>query len=294
MIRPAFFTDEVAEEFEAAVRQGAAAGAQGLELRSRLWGRSIEDLSEDEVRRIQDIAARYHVRVAVLASPFGKCSHRDPAEIARHHRIFERLVQLAGQFGTPLIRGFAFWNPHGNERRRPDLTAYLDAIVSFLKPAVQMAEEAGVTLCLETEGATMGGTCAETRRILEAVGPSPALQVVWDAHNAWHCGEEPLPDGYAQVRGRVRHLHVKPNAARSLATVAGSATSYRQVFQALLDDGYEGWASIEHWGRPEDMLSGLRQLGALLEEMEASNGPRTSSPEEKGKWLQEGPTPPPN
>jgi sugar phosphate isomerase/epimerase len=267
MIRPAFFTDEVAEEFEVAVQRGAAAGAQGLELRSRLFGRSIEDLSEDDVRRIQDIAAKYHVQVAVLASPFGKCSHRDPAGIARHHRIFEHLVKRAQQFGTPLIRGFAFWNPHGSERQRPDLAAYLDAIVAFLKPAVQRAEDAGVTLCLETEGATMGGTCAEIRRIIEALGPSPALQVAWDVHNAWHCGEEPLPDGYAQVRGWVRHVHVKPNAARSLATVAGSATSYRQVFQALLEDGYDGWASIEHWGRPEDMLSGLRQLVALLEEM---------------------------
>lgn len=266
MIRPCFFTDEVAEEFEESVRLGTAAGAQGVELRSRLLGRSLEDLSDDDVRRLQDVTAKYGVSVAMLASPFGKCSHRNPLEIARHHRLFERMVELAQQFGTPRIRGFAFWNPHRSERERPDLAAHLEAIVQFLEPAVQMAEDAGVMLCLETEGATMIGTCAEARRIMEALDNSPALQLVWDVHNAWRCGEEPLPNGYAGVRGRVRHVHVKPNAAQTIDTVAGSATSYRQVFQALLQDGYDGWASIEHWGQPEEMLSGLRQLAALLEE----------------------------
>jgi sugar phosphate isomerase/epimerase len=164
-----------------------------------------------------------------------------------------------------LIRGFAFWNPRKSDRERPDIAAYRDVIVPFLEPAVRLAEEAGVTLCLETEGATMGGTCAETRQIIDALGNSPALQLAWDVNNAWHCGEEPLPDGYAQVRGRVRHVHVKPNAAGNIDSVAGSATGYREVFQALLADGYDGWASIEHWGRPEGMLSGIRQLVTLLE-----------------------------
>ena len=275
MIRPCFFTDEVATDFEEAVRLGTAAGASGLEIRGRLFDQRIQDISDDDAKRLQDIAVKYNAEIAILASPFGKCSHEDPEEISRHHRIGERMVELAQQLSTPYIRGFAFWNPQRSDRERPDIGAYLEVIVPFLKPVVQRAEEAGVMLCLETEGATMGGTCAETRQIIEAVGPSPALQFAWDINNAWHCGEEPLPDGYAQVRGRVRHVHVKPNAAQNIDTVAESATSYREVFHTLLDDGYDDWASIEHWGSPEEMLSGIHQLVRLLEEMpqNSTSGP---------------------
>jgi len=267
MIRPCFFTDEVAEDFEESVRRGTEAGAKGLEIRGHLFGQSIQDIDNDNVKRIQEVAAKYDVTVAVLASPFGKCG-RNRAEIEAHWRIFDRMLELTQAFGTPLIRGFPFWNPHRDERDRPNLDEYLDEIVAFLEPVVQKAEDAGALLCLETEGATLSGTCAEVRQIIDALGNSPALRVTWDANNAWHCGEEPLPDGYDQVRGLVRHVHVKPNAAKTLATVGGSQTSYEQVLRTLLADGYDGWASIEHWGSPEEMLSGIRQLTGLLEEIQ--------------------------
>jgi L-ribulose-5-phosphate 3-epimerase len=268
---PCIFSDEVSPDFEEAVRLSAEAGAEGLELRNRMWGKSIGQIDDADVDRIREICARHGVRVAVIGSPVGKCDIDDADECRRHQLLFERMAALAHTFETPLIRGFALWRPavngtrdHRDDALRPDLDRYLPRIVEFLEPIVQVAEREGVKLCLETEGATMAGTCAEARRVMDALGNSPALGVAWDVNNGLSCGENPLPDGYSLIRDRVYHVHVKPNSDLSLATVGDSALTYRDVLETLQRDGYRGWASVEHWGSREAMLHGLEELARLI------------------------------
>jgi sugar phosphate isomerase/epimerase len=263
------FTDEVAPDFEEAVRLARAAGATGMEIRGRLYGKNVTTIEDEDVRRMQDVLARHGARVASIGSPFGKCHRESPAEQAEHQRHFERMVALAHAFGTRIIRGFALWRPdRQRDRPRPDLDRYLDEIIAFITPAVRFAEREGVLLCLENEGATMVGTGAEARAVIEALGRPSSLAVAWDVNNGYSCGERPLPEGYAEIAGRVAHVHVKPNAAGSLETVGESEITYEAVLRTLLADGYQGAASIEHWGSPEAMLKGVRELSALVARLE--------------------------
>ena len=64
-------------------------------------------------------------------------------------------------------------------------------------------------LCFENESACLAGTCEETRAVINALGNSRALTSCWDVNNGLHCGENPLPEGYAHIKGLVRHVHVK-------------------------------------------------------------------------------------
>jgi sugar phosphate isomerase/epimerase len=272
-IRPCVFTDEVDPDFDEAVRLSVEAGAAGLELRGKLFDRSIGQIGEEEVERIQAICRRYGAQVAVLGSPVGKCSLEDAEERRQHQALFARMTALARAFGTPLIRGFALWRPERNlsapasrvpDALRPDLDRYLSEIVAFLAPIVAQAEREGVRYCLETEGATLVGTCSEASRVMDALGRPPALGIAWDVNNGLSCGESPFPEGYSLIRDRVYHVHVKPNPQGSLTTVGDSSLTYRQVLETLRQDGYNGWASIEHWGSPAAMLKGLRELTPLL------------------------------
>jgi sugar phosphate isomerase/epimerase len=275
-IRPCVFSDEVAADFEEAVRLSKEAGAEGLELRGRLFGKSITQVDDAEAARIQEICRAAGVQVAVLGSPVGKCDMENAAECREHQDYFRRMVELAHTFGTRLIRGFALWRPNRScetDADRPDLERYLPRIVAVLEPIVRAAEEGGVRLCLETEGATMVGTCREARRVMDALGGSPALGVAWDVNNGLSCGENPYPDGYELIRDRIYHVHVKPapapqvTAAGSLATVGDSSLTYAEIFTALKGDGYDGWASIEHWGSPDAMLKGVRELAGVLRQI---------------------------
>ncbi len=280
-IRACIFSDEVSPDFEEAVRLSAEAGAQGLELRNRMFGRSITQITDEDVRSIQAVCRRYGVEVAVIGSPVGKCDLTNPEEIQLHRAHFTRMCALAQAFGTPLIRAFALWRPErsrATDHERPDLEAHLPRIVEFLGPLVEQAARTGVRYCLETEGATMVGTCAEANRVMNALGRPLALGLAWDVNNGFYCGESPFPEGYALIRDRIYHVHVKPNEAGSLATVGETAVTYAEVLHTLHREGYAGWASIEHWGSPDAMLRGVRELTPVLEKIAQAgvSGEKTS------------------
>ncbi|MBM3457736.1 MAG: sugar phosphate isomerase/epimerase [Armatimonadetes bacterium] len=277
MIQPCIFSDEVSSEFEEAVRLSAEAGARGLELRNRMFGRSITQIDDDDVARIREICRRYGVAVAVIGSPVGKCAMDRPEELAQHHVHFRRMTELAHALGSgeapALIRAFALWRPErdrATDHIRPDLEEFLPQVRAFLEPLIAMAEQAGVRYCLETEGATLVGTCAEASRVMDVLGRPAALGLAWDVNNGAWCGENPYPDGYRHIRDRVYHVHVKPNQAGSLATVAETPLTYEQLLSTLREDGFQGWASIEHWGTPEAMLGGLRELLPVLDRVNSA------------------------
>ena len=266
MIRKCIFADEVSKDFDEAVRKCQEAGAESIEIRGGIWGKSVTNIDDDDIRKMQDVLDKYGMEVGVIGSPFGKCTF-EKEDYEKHMKFFPRMVELAHIFDTRIIRMFAFWLPkemRGNEKQRPDIKEHLGEIAPRLKPAAAIAEKEDVIMALETEGATLVGTCAEARAVIDAV-ESDAMGLTWDINNSWYCGELPYPDGYDQIRGLVRHIHVKPNANKNIDTVGESNVSYQQVLRAILEEeGYEGLASIEHWGSPELMLKGLKELDKVL------------------------------
>lgn len=273
MIKTCVFCDEVAEDFEEQVRLSVEAGAHGVEIRGKLFGTNVAGVTDDHVAQMQAILERYGAQVLAIGSPFGKCNHEDRAEVEEHLRMFDRMIELAHAFGTQVIRGFAFWDPSREDRsqRRP-IEDKLAAIVPLLEPAKEAAEGAGVVLAFETEGATTIWSCADARKVIDAVGGGPAspagrpaLGVAWDASNGARSGEHPLREGYPHIRGLVRHVHVKPKSQKTIQTVADTDCSYEELLRQLTADGYDGAASVEHWGSPELMLEGVRQTRGLLD-----------------------------
>lgn len=272
MIDVCFFADEVSKDFDEAVRLGVEAGANTVEVRGGVWGKNVTTIDNDDVKRMQDVLVKYGAKIGSIGSPFGKCHHDNPEEYAQHLRHFDRMVELAHAFDTRVIRGFAFWNPNRGQKGagRPEISAYLDIIVEKLSPVVPIAESADVVLSLENEGATLVGTCQEARTVIDALGNSPALTVCWDVLNGLGCGETPYPDGYTHIKGLVTHIHVKPNREKTLNPVGATDLTYEALFRAVLADGFRGAASIEHWGNPELMLKGVRELRAAIDGMEKS------------------------
>ena len=270
----AFFADEVSkEDFDEAVKLGVEAGATGIELRGGIWGQRVQQIHDDVVKRVQDTVARHGAKILCVGSPVGKCTHDDEAEKAEHQRMFDRMIDLAHAFDTTIIRGFALWNPHRKEDRktRPGIPQHLDTIVPFLTPIVERARDAGVTLSLENENATMVGSCREAREVADALetstGGTEGFSFCWDVNNGIRCEERHLPDGYEQIKGRITHLHVKPNPDKEIEPIWGSDMPYGVLLKQLLEDGYTGAASIEHWGGPELMLKGVRQLRQVIDHL---------------------------
>ncbi len=270
MIDVCYFSDELGtDDVRESLRMGVEAGATAIEIRSRLFGGDVNTMTDDDVATLQGYLAEFGARVGVIGSGTGKYDLYNPDEVALNSERFDRMIELARAFDTDIIRCFGFWNPYwkAEHRLQPDIPGIMPDLRAVFGPLIERAEKANVFIAFEPEGDTNTGNCKQCREIIDGLGGSDSLAVAWDVNNAARTGEIPMPDGYGYVKGLVQHVHVKPDSNRSIATVADTSVSYRDVFTQLDADGYTGPASVEHWGSPEAMLDGIRQTRALLDDL---------------------------
>ncbi|MGC8667934.1 MAG: sugar phosphate isomerase/epimerase family protein [Chthonomonadales bacterium] len=137
-------------------------------------------------------------------------------------------------------------------------------IIEAFQEPIRIAKEEGVVLALENEHACFVGTGAEAARILRAMD-TPFVRACWDPGNAFAAGEVPYPNGYAEVRPFVVHVHVKDgvrtNGDTKWCVVGQGQVDYRGQFAALREDGYEGAVSLETHYVPE---GGTPEMGSRL------------------------------
>jgi sugar phosphate isomerase/epimerase len=179
--------------------------------------------------------------------------------------LLERVFRLAPFFGTSKVRVFSYWRVEDPEKAYP-------LVRDRLAKAAAMAAQHNITLLLENETDCNVGTGKELGRMVRDIN-SPSLLAMWDPCNALGLGETPYPDGYREVRGLFRHMHVKDMKKNGstgkfqYVPVGKGAIDYRGQFKALRDDGYEGTMSIEtSYVRPDkDKLEATREcLEGLL------------------------------
>jgi sugar phosphate isomerase/epimerase len=253
MFTRAVITDEVSQDLATAAAMAQRFGLDQLEIRTA-WDVRIDNMDSTELDRVRSTAAQHGLSIVSLATPFLKCDLGDSAAYAEHLGILRRSASAAHALGAKIIRTFTFW-------KTGDLTAHFDQIVRAYAEPASIAEGEGVVLGIENEPACFVGTGTEAAEIIEAIG-SPAVRAVWDPGNAYWTGRErAVPDGYQRIKPHIAHVHLKdvvlPGSGRPPeATILGRGEVgiYEQL-AALLEDGYQGCASLETHYRVKAHLS---------------------------------------
>jgi len=280
------FSDDIATDPELAVRRGAELGATGLAIRN-VWGRNVADLDAGEVRGVARLLGEAGLRASSVGAQIGRGWFLDEeGGGARAGETLRRVAPHAGTLGTARIRVFAPWlrghDAYELWSDRPEESVVLGPVVDALAPLAQLAESLGVTLALETEGASHVGHAREARLVIEAIG-SPALTLCWDPANAWRSGEEPSAGLAEALRVPLSDVHTKDLFPRSTpaggrafekAPTGTGGVGYPAILRALIGAGYDGPVTVErnhHPHAPErdphrmgDTLADLRNLVALL------------------------------
>jgi len=104
-----------------------------------------------------------------------------------------------------------------------------------------------------------------------------AFGVNWDPGAAFMGGEDaPFPDGYAQLRPHVRHVHFKdvqknPTTCEREVVVNG-VIDWPGALQALRDNRFDGWISVATHRRPkvDSTYRMLRRLQAMVSETKSA------------------------
>ncbi|QIN81550.1 TIM barrel protein [Rubrobacter tropicus] len=248
-MRLCVITDEISQDLAHALDVCEDLGVSTVELRA-VGGENVVSQNEDSLTEMKSLLDARGIRVGGIASPLFKC-HLDgsgepggathfasPAARDEQWQVLERSFDVARLFDAPLVRAFSFWRVE-----RPDEVR--EEVSEALAEAARRTEAAGLTLGIENEHACNLATGKETGWVLDRVR-SPALGVIWDPGNEAAMSSRPFPEGYAHVRDRVVHVHLKDVDERGDWTKMGSGViDYVGQLRALADDGYAGLLSLE-------------------------------------------------
>lgn len=232
------FGDEISPDPVVQVAVLQALGANHIEVRSA-WGINVVDLSENELHRLAGVFRARKMGVSAIASPIGKVDVREPvsAEVAR----LGSAIRAAKILGARYIRIFSFYRAHGSsaESIRAEVMVRMCALAAE-------ANANDVILLHENEKGIYGDTPARILDIMLSVD-SPALRVAWDAANFVQVGVRPFTDGYATLRPYLAYLQVKDARMEDqLVMPAGEGDGeLQETINALRDDGFDGFASLE-------------------------------------------------
>jgi sugar phosphate isomerase/epimerase len=291
--KTAAFSDDLSSVFAQAAELAAGAGLDGLAVRN-VGGRNIATLGDREVAEVKRVADSHGLEISALGSQLGRNSFLEEADSAKEAaELLRPVIGQAAVLGAANVRMFGPWlhchDPLERWADRPVLADRLEAIAEWLAPSLSIAEEAGVTLMVELEGASYIGQVAEARELLGHV-QSPALALCWDVCNGWWSGELPLEEGWPLVR-ELNIVDVQTKDARSQTgkpdmpafeqVVLGEGDiPYPAIIGRLFEIGYSGWFTAErvyHPRKPEEnpvlqqnTLADIRALQAMLAKAESA------------------------
>jgi len=233
-----------------AIAAAAKAGYAGVEL----WGPHLDAVyaQEGDLSRIASMLEQRGLETPMI-SPYWHIA----AEPEEALQSASRHIRYAQALGCPLIRGFC-----GGGDSAEASQAVWEATVAGLTAICEMAARAGIGIALETHGGHLHDSTDSTLRLIEAVD-RPNLGVNLDIYNQFERGEEPLW-ALEQLRGHLRILHFKNRSGEEHVRIDRGDMPYRPFLQALLDGGYQGYASIEWFGPDPDNAAG-EGMAALRE-----------------------------
>jgi sugar phosphate isomerase/epimerase len=232
------FADEISPEPGLQLETLAAESIRYLELRSA-WLTNVASLTDAELtsfrREIEDAG----VRVSAIGSPIGKIDVIEP--IGPELERMRRIADVAGMFGTAIVRVFSFFIPAGEPPER-----YRQAVIDRMGALAQIAAERQIVLAHENEKEIYGDTPERCADLIASVG-SPALRATFDAANFVQCGVRPHTEAYPLLRPYLVYLRVKDaRAATGQVVPAGQGDGeVRETLAALAASGFSGYASLE-------------------------------------------------
>lgn len=240
-----------------------AYGADAIEL----WPENVP--GEPDVRRFyrgrdlgaaEKILARAGVDTACVA--FGAAFDRAlTADESTYARELARAVEVAAQLGANRVNHYLYYL---SMTPRADL----ERLKRIFSPALERAEQLGVTLVLEDEAHDSTRDPREMLRIVRAFD-SPYFRTNFDAINYDQASFEGFPGAYATLRGHISYVHIKdgciynPEAGHMIDSLGGDMTGANAgnkiyypfigtgklnipgLLQVLHADGYDGFCTIE-------------------------------------------------
>ena len=249
-----------------------------------VWDKEVGDHNAQETTKIKNLLEKHNKPVSCLSRHVfaGLTTQSKPgdADHVRHMDALKRVIDMAHQLGSPLVRIMTskkeqiLWGHNGAEKWNVAKGAW-DSLPPLIAPAVELARAEGVQLVVETGNGTMVNSNYTACKLIDELDAKDVLKVLWDPGNNCWCHELAYPDGFDAVKdGYLGHLHIKdvlvdtPKATLEVREMGTGqlAPLFVPIADALRDNSYDGVISFEsvyHTG-DGDFENGFRKCVDLF------------------------------
>jgi len=237
-----FITDEATQSFEESIDFAKRHGFSGLELRS-VNDRPIDRIPYGTLRLWKEKLDENGLQVCSLAGSFYKCDNQDSAVLNQEMEKLVRLCDAADVLNCRIIRGFAFFAARQGVCPASELAPF------FAAP-LEMVKKRGKILALEADPSVNTTNHASLAALLKLLS-HPNAGAIFDPGNDLYdpLKETPYPDGYEAVKNYLVHVHIKDavyrNGQPECVKIGTGLVNYPALLRRLIQDGYDGWFSLE-------------------------------------------------
>jgi sugar phosphate isomerase/epimerase len=259
-------TSNISQDLEYALAVMLDYGLNHAELQY-VWDKEVGDLDDAEVSRAQRLIAQYQVKVCCISRHIFAGLLVGQTEVGEeaHNRemmALRRCIDMAKALSCGLVRIMSFrremilFGSGGAEIWNVSKGAW-DKLKLLLTPAIELAEDQGITLVVETGNHGMINSGYLAKKLIDELR-CQHLRILWDPANSLYSDERAYPDGYEAVHGYLAHIHLKdcrvdiPKASVDQCRFGDGqmARYFEEIARALTRNNYQGVAALEGVYRP--------------------------------------------
>jgi sugar phosphate isomerase/epimerase len=268
-MRIGVITNGISEDFAMACRVMNQTGVKYAEIQN-VFDKPVETISADEAGTIKKLADASGIVPAIVTThafagvPVSALEIGD-ATYEKHIALLKNAIQVAKCLGTTLVRSLVFtkqvvtFGYHGSDKWNAGGNMSWPKFVNLYGPIVDLAEEAGMQLCIENGFNGMVSSTRLAKKMIDELGGPSRISFLWDLANAIYYQEYPTVEVYEGIKDYIAHIHVKDlfiNTVTSEVDIRpigrGHLAPYLQdLAAALRRDDYRGCISLENIYRPD-------------------------------------------
>lgn len=253
------FADEIAEDLKTQIEVIKKLGISYIEMRG-VNGKPLVEHSLEEVKEIKRQLDEQGIKLSSIGSPIGKIQITEAFE--EHFELYKKTVEIAKIMETPYIRIFSFFIPAGET---PE--TYRDEVFERLQKFVDYAKQENVILLHENEKEIYGDNAKRCLEIMkEFYGEH--FKAVFDFANFVQCHQD-TKEAFELLKPYIAYIHIKDAKSESgMVVPAGYGDGHvEQILANLLDEGYQGFLSLEPHLADFTGFDALEQNGEKKEKM---------------------------
>ncbi len=244
-MRLSIISDEISRDIVTSCELASDWGLKHIEVRMYHAARAPQGMSDGDFKTILKVASDHGIDIPSISPGLFKLRLDDP-QIAEHRGdLRTRCLDMAEALGSQVMVVFPHVRPEGVQSD----DTWSQEVVDDLRETVELAAARGLRVALENEKPCWGATGPSMIKLVDAID-HPSVGVNWDPCNHLAFNGEGHEPGYAAIRERIIHNHVKdatisPEGKLKMTVPGKGDIGWGEQVAALVADGYDGLIVVE-------------------------------------------------